>query len=288
MYHTHVSDLRQQSAGLYGAIVVLEEDGLRITAIKVAHAPVDPAVAYRFDYRGRSVVVSGDTIKSEALAGLARDADVLFHEALAAHIVRTMSEVATEVGRDRPARITMDILDYHATPVEAAETANDAGVRLLVYYHAVPYPFNAALESLFLRGVSDVRPDGVELRPPGRLETDRMVADLIALRQGQHVRVPDYDFATHQRRDPEPDAHPVALTLAPGVHVLLATVRALPNCGLGGWPGGQLHGDEPRPHPQPHAHPHPKFDLPDPNKRANAEGCLPCGCSRPAKACYSP
>jgi ribonuclease Z len=150
-------------------VVVLEEDGLRITAIKVAHAPVDPAVAYRFDYRGRSVVVSGDTIKSEALAGLARDADVLFHEALAAHIVRTMSEVATEVGRDRPARITMDILDYHATPVEAAETANDAGVRLLVYYHAVPYPFNAALESLFLRGVSDVRPDGVELGFDGLL-----------------------------------------------------------------------------------------------------------------------
>lgn len=26
MYHTHVSDLRQQSAGLYGAIVILEED----------------------------------------------------------------------------------------------------------------------------------------------------------------------------------------------------------------------------------------------------------------------
>lgn len=96
------------------------------------------------------------------MAEIAGNAEVLFHEALAAHIVRTMSEVAKEVGRERPARTTEDIIDYHATPVEAAEIANEAGVRPLVYYHAVPYPQGAAPEALFLRGVSDVRRDDVE------------------------------------------------------------------------------------------------------------------------------
>src|SRR6266404_94098 len=44
--------------------VVLDEDGLKITAFPVDHRPIVPAYGYRFDYRGRSVVVSGDTAKS--------------------------------------------------------------------------------------------------------------------------------------------------------------------------------------------------------------------------------
>jgi ribonuclease Z len=34
--------------------VVLDEDGLKVTAFLVDHTPVAPAVGYRFDYRGRS------------------------------------------------------------------------------------------------------------------------------------------------------------------------------------------------------------------------------------------
>src|SRR6185503_12566501 len=40
---------------------VLEENGLVITAFAVAHDPVRPAFGYRFEYGGRSVVLSGDT-----------------------------------------------------------------------------------------------------------------------------------------------------------------------------------------------------------------------------------
>ena len=150
-------------------IVVLEEDGLRITATKVDHFPVDPAVAYRFDYKGRSVTISGDTEKSDALTKLARGSDVFFHEALADHVVRIMSEAATEVGADRPAKITADIPDYHTSPVEVAEIANEADAKLLIYYHLVPYPNNFMLERIFMRGVSDVRPDGAMLGFDGLL-----------------------------------------------------------------------------------------------------------------------
>jgi ribonuclease Z len=150
-------------------VEVFAADGLRVRAIKVEHAPVDPAVAYRFDYRGRSVVISGDTTASEAVVSLSRDADVLVHEALAAHIVERMSAMATQVDRPRVAKITQDILDYHATPVEVAEVANRANVGLLAYYHMVPYPDNFLLEQVWLRGVADVRPDGTKISFDGLL-----------------------------------------------------------------------------------------------------------------------
>jgi ribonuclease Z len=44
------------------AISVLDEDGLKVTAFVADHAPVQPAVGYRFDYRDRSAVISGDTV----------------------------------------------------------------------------------------------------------------------------------------------------------------------------------------------------------------------------------
>ena len=49
------------------SMVVLEENGLVVTAFVVQHPPIEPAVGYRFDYRGRSVVISGDTLYSETL-----------------------------------------------------------------------------------------------------------------------------------------------------------------------------------------------------------------------------
>lgn len=42
--------------------VVYEKDGIKITAFEVDHRPVYPAVAYKFEYNGKSIVISGDTI----------------------------------------------------------------------------------------------------------------------------------------------------------------------------------------------------------------------------------
>ncbi|MEJ0045964.1 MAG: MBL fold metallo-hydrolase [Rhodospirillales bacterium] len=62
---------------------VLDQDGMKITAIGVNHAPVSPAYAYRFDYGGRSVVISGDTKASPAFATAVAGVDVMVHEAQA-------------------------------------------------------------------------------------------------------------------------------------------------------------------------------------------------------------
>ena len=149
--------------------VVHDADGLRITAFLVDHRPIVPAVGYRFDWRGRSVVVSGDTVKNANLIRVAKDADVLVHEAQANHLIALIGEAATELGRTRPAQIMHDIPSYHTTPVQAAEVANEAGVRLLVLYHLNPSPPNAFIERVFVRGMDAVRPKGWMLSDDGTL-----------------------------------------------------------------------------------------------------------------------
>jgi ribonuclease Z len=136
--------------------VVIDEGGLKVAAFRVDHTPVDPAVGYRFDYGGRSLVLSGDTIKSENLQRFADGVDLLVHEALAPHLVAVITRGAEAAGRSNIAKITRDILTYHASPVDAAELARDAGVGFLLYYHIVPPLPIAPLENVFLEGVDTV------------------------------------------------------------------------------------------------------------------------------------
>lgn len=140
---------------LTGEQVVLEADGLKVTAFEVDHDPVKPAVGYRFDWQGRSVVVSGDTGVSANLVANATGADVLISESLAANLIGAAQQNMTRTGNPRLAKILGDIQDYHATPVQAAQMANEAGVKLLVYTHHVP---SAQMGPAYFAGVAAVRP----------------------------------------------------------------------------------------------------------------------------------
>ncbi|HEX3808441.1 MAG TPA: MBL fold metallo-hydrolase [Rhizomicrobium sp.] len=150
-----------------GTAPVLSRDGLTITAIRVNHGPVKPSYGYRFDYAGRSIVVSGDTAPTDNLVKASKGADVLVHEALSPELVGILGNAMTAAGRTRPAKIMHDIPSYHTSPVAAARIANQAHVRLLVYTHLIPVLPDAIAERAFLRGVSDVRPDGVVLGHDG-------------------------------------------------------------------------------------------------------------------------
>lgn len=151
------------------AQTVLDEGGLKITAIRVHHDPATPAYGYRFDFDGRSIVVSGDTAPDEDLARAAKGADILVHEGLSPEMVATIRDGLTAAGRPRQAKIFHDIPGYHTSPVAAARIANEAQVRLLVFSHIIPMLPGAFAERLFLRGVDAVRPDGVRLGHDGLL-----------------------------------------------------------------------------------------------------------------------
>jgi ribonuclease Z len=120
--------------------VIFDDAGVRVTAFKVDHHPVSPAVGYRFDYKGRSVVISGDTAKSSVLIEAAMGADVLVHEALQPKMVAALTKALDAKGVRNTAQITRDIVDYHATPEQAAASAKGAGVQQLVLSHVVPAP----------------------------------------------------------------------------------------------------------------------------------------------------
>jgi ribonuclease Z len=149
------------------SIVVFEKDGLRVTAFRVEHPPIVPAVGYRFDYKGRSVVVSGDTSKSANLERFASGADLLVHEALSPELMGVLQHAAEAAGNKAIAKISVDVLDYHATPVEVAEIAQSAGVGHLLYYHIVPPMPIPGLASIFLRGVNDAYDGPVTLGRDG-------------------------------------------------------------------------------------------------------------------------
>lgn len=152
------------------ATLVFDRDGLRITMFAVDHAPVAPAVGYRFDYRGRSVAISGDTAKSDSVVANAKGVDLLVHEALAAHLISRASQIAEEAGRPRMSKITADVLDYHTTPAEAKQVAVAAGAKRLVLTHNVPPLRNAVVKRLYTQGVDMtdvvVGDDGMHFRLP--------------------------------------------------------------------------------------------------------------------------
>jgi len=133
--------------------VVWQDALVTVTSFAVEHPPIEPAVGYRVDYRGRSVVISGDTNAADALFAAAQGADILFHDALSRTLLDPMIEAATEL--DMPVSgIMTDVIDYHADVTLLPARAAEAGIGRLALYHLVPAP-NALTERMFVRGLPD-------------------------------------------------------------------------------------------------------------------------------------
>jgi ribonuclease Z len=132
------------------AVVVIDDGGLKVTAFKVSHAPVSPAVGYRFDYKGRSLVISGDTLPCASLTKQAQGADILFQSALQPAMVRVIHDQAGSSTIPSLVKITEDIPGYHSSPEDAAKTAGAAGVKQLVLYHITPPIPHPLLNNMYL------------------------------------------------------------------------------------------------------------------------------------------
>jgi len=71
------------------------------------------------------------------------------------------------------------VQDYHISPEEAAGLANDANVKLLVYYHLLPAPDGFLARRLFASGVNQVRPHGWTMASDGDLYTLPLGSDQV-------------------------------------------------------------------------------------------------------------
>jgi len=132
-----------------GKEIIYQQDGITITAFDVDHAPIEPAVGYAIEYRGKKVVISGDTKKNDLVLEMAQDADVLLHEVLLKSFLTHMDAQLQAAGMARNGKIIHDIQDYHTLPAEVAEIASKANVKKLVLHHFVPAPDVRAIKNLY-------------------------------------------------------------------------------------------------------------------------------------------
>ena len=137
--------------------IIFDNGELKITAFRVVHEPIEPALGFKFSYKGRSIVITGDTSYTQSVIDNSMNADVLFHEAQANHMLAVMEKSLMSRGAELLATVLDDITTYHTTLVEAAEIANEANVKKLFFYHLTPAPRNYIQEIMFVRGVDQVR-----------------------------------------------------------------------------------------------------------------------------------
>lgn len=119
-YQAH--DLDSAVAGAMIQTVLTAADGLVIKAIAVDHGPV-PAVAFRIEYKGHSVVYSGDTgSRGPNMVTISQDADLLIYD--------------TAIMADAPPNPVFHVL--HTEPARIGEVARDANVKKLLLSHITP------------------------------------------------------------------------------------------------------------------------------------------------------
>jgi len=129
--------------------VIYQQEGITITAFDVDHQPIEPAVGYVIEYKGKKVVISGDTKKNDLVVEMAQDADLLLHEVILNSVLQQMEVMLKERGLTRNEKIIHDIQDYHTPPAEVAEIAAKANVKKLILHHYAPAPDFQVIKNIY-------------------------------------------------------------------------------------------------------------------------------------------
>jgi ribonuclease Z len=132
-------ECRPSTAGLELEITEFEEgpifdaDGLRISAFKVDHRPVEQAFGFLFETAHARVAFSGDTTVCDRLVSAAKDVDLLVHECF----------IHREMGaRMRSTQGLANVAAYHTLSSDVGKVAARTGARLLLLNHFVPVEFD--------------------------------------------------------------------------------------------------------------------------------------------------
>src|SRR5512132_244720 len=102
-----------------------ESNGVRVSAFNVKHAGIEHAYGFRVDYKGRSVVISGDMASNENFIKHARGADVVIHE---------VGVARPELLEKRPDLRHM-LATHHSSPEDAGRDFTQIKPKLAVYTH---------------------------------------------------------------------------------------------------------------------------------------------------------
>jgi ribonuclease Z len=120
-------DVREVEAGESFSI-----GDVNVTVHATDHRPVAPTVGFRFTHDGVVAALAGDTIPCDGLYDMCQDADFYVQTVLREDLVRTFAPLVPTGER------FLDILDYHSTVQQAAQTATRCNVKTLVLTHYVP------------------------------------------------------------------------------------------------------------------------------------------------------
>ena len=122
-YATHAHDVLPGAA--------YRDSLVKVTAFAVPHGKWAHAYGYRFDTPDRSIVLSGDTSPSDAVAAACSGCDVLVHEVIAESNLVARSPAWQAYMRA-----------YHTPGPDLGRIAAKAKPKLLVLYHEVPIGFD--------------------------------------------------------------------------------------------------------------------------------------------------
>ena len=126
----HHADLHEGPSVSVEEVAPGDELVIGSATVRVAatdHRPVEPTIALRVEAGGRAVVLGGDGVPCPGLDELCAGADAYVQTVIRGDLVRLV-----------PSPRLQDILDYHSTVEQAAQTAARAGVGTLVLTHYVP------------------------------------------------------------------------------------------------------------------------------------------------------
>jgi ribonuclease Z len=104
--------------------VIWEKAGVKVTGFEVNHGPlIKPAVGYRIDYNGLSVLCSGDTKFEPNIVKHGQGIDMIVHEVATANEKLTPDDQA--------------VMNHHTSPEEAGTIFSQTKPRLAVFSHLV-------------------------------------------------------------------------------------------------------------------------------------------------------
>jgi ribonuclease BN (tRNA processing enzyme) len=150
------------AGGPAAPVTVLEDDTVRVSAVRVTHGRAVPSLAYRFDTPNGSVVFSGDTSFDRNLIALAAGADILVHSVADLGYLERHGFTGTALTR---------MAALHTDVSTVGRVAEGAGVRELILTHYLPAEPDAVSDSEWVRrasqgfsGITTAGTDGLRRR----------------------------------------------------------------------------------------------------------------------------